>query len=409
MSAKNQNSTEQNQSDLFLLMRDLYEKLICLDYAKEFVPNYKCPPIHRYYFCQPINQAQQFFAFCCLSSYLINKLNGQNKNSLTIDSYDDPNLTIEKILKAARHHVDVSNFANLQHKLKQGYGLEVINLLNSLVDKLLNETFTDNMDNEIKIVIRNADGDEQDENENEDDIENNEDNEIELEEEFEDYLDDESDLVVHDDEWQDTSANDDNDQQEREMIESDIDVTEFKLELERVLPKINASFMNNYGYGKDRIGENEWRIHLQAAQKYHGNIETIFNQTNGMLTNMIADIRTNMDKIRSKENYLQQNSNTILAEWINVRQKALSLQEQVNQGENELEEKSLQLQRLNEEDKQTKQSIEEFSLKITDSSPLAEAKKAREMLRQELTRVNLQIGVAVQTLVRHVYLHSTYS
>lgn len=415
-SSKNIGSEEISE-ELLEKMRQLNEKLLALDYSREFVSNYKCPPIHRYFFCKQINQAQQFFAFCCLSSYLLSKLNN-GRQEIKVDSFDDPNLTIDKIIGASQPYGigDVS-----KNRLKIGYGAEVITLLSILTDKLFSERYQ-NQEANIEIIVRSGDGSriEVEEDDDEDYIEDeDEENEIVLEEEFEDYLETESDLVVHDgddEEWQDTSLETNQQQLQRQMIQAtEIDLSEWKLELERILPQMNAHrFMKNQS--KDRMTmfmatndmSNEWRIHLQAARRHHTNIETIFSQTEGMLTKIEAEMKTSMEKIAAKESYLHQNCNTILAEYINVRQRAIELKQSLDQAESELEARSLRLQELNEEDRSTKQSIEEFSLRMTDSSPLAEAKKAREMLKQEMIRISLQIGVAIQILVRHVSAHSSY-
>ena len=410
-------SSEEISEELLEKMRQLNEKLLALDYSREFVSNYKCPPIHRYFFCKQINQAQQFFAFCCLSSYLLSKLNN-GRQEIKVDSFDDPNLTIDKIIGASQPYGigDVS-----KNRLKIGYGAEVITLLSILTDKLFSERYQ-NQEANIEIIVRSGDGSriEVEEDDDEDYIEDeDQENEIVLEEEFEDYLETESDLVVHDgddEEWQDTSLETNQQQLQRQMIQAtEIDLSEWKLELERILPQMNAHrFMKNQS--KDRMTmfmatndmSNEWRIHLQAARRHHTNIETIFSQTEGMLTKIEAEMKTSMEKIAAKESYLHQNCNTILAEYINVRQRAIELKQSLDQAESELEARSLRLQELNEEDRSTKQSIEEFSLRMTDSSPLAEAKKAREMLKQEMIRISLQIGVAIQILVRHVSAHSSY-
>ncbi|KAH9415795.1 intraflagellar transport 57 [Dermatophagoides pteronyssinus] len=410
-------ASEEISEELLEKMRQLNEKLLALDYSREFVSNYKCPPIHRYFFCKQINQAQQFFAFCCLSSYLLSKLNN-GRQEIKVDSFDDPNLTIDKIIGASQPYGigDVS-----KNRLKIGYGAEVITLLSILTDKLFSERYQ-NQEANIEIIVRSGDGSriEVEEDDDEDYIEDeDQENEIVLEEEFEDYLETESDLVVHDgddEEWQDTSLETNQQQLQRQMIQAtEIDLSEWKLELERILPQMNAHrFMKNQS--KDRMTmfmatndmSNEWRIHLQAARRHHTNIETIFSQTEGMLTKIEAEMKTSMEKIAAKESYLHQNCNTILAEYINVRQRAIELKQSLDQAESELEARSLRLQELNEEDRSTKQSIEEFSLRMTDSSPLAEAKKAREMLKQEMIRISLQIGVAIQILVRHVSAHSSY-
>lgn len=384
---------------LFQSMQDLNDKLLALDYSKEFVSTFKCPPINRYFFCKKTNQAQQFFTFCCLSSYIVNKVSG--KSDLKVDSFDDPNLIIEKILAAAQKHIDVSGYT--KNKFKQGYGAEVIDFLSKLADQYCLQNRDSIQSGQIVISFVSNDGVKLDsgDDDNEDDDDNDDDNEIELEEEFGDYIITEGDNLEEDG-WEDIVS----DEEDRKMIVANTDVTEWKLELERILPQLNARFMGQTLY-KSGDYDNEWRLHHQAAVSHHSNIKNTFVQTENLIRNLTNDLRSSLEKIHSKENYLHQNLNTILAEWANVRERALKLRQTFEKLNSEVQEKSERLQQLTEEDKFTKQSIEEYSLSMTDSSPLVEAKKARESLKADLVKVNLQIGVAIQTLVKLVTLHTS--
>lgn len=385
---------------LYQSMYDLNEKLLSLDYSKEFVSTFKCPPVNRYFFSKKTNPAQQFFTFCCLSSFVVNKLS--DRDVLKVDSFDDPNVTIDKILNSAQNYIDIAPFASVKHSFKQGYGVEIINFLTLLVDQYwIRKSDSLHSDN-VTIAFISTDGvrveasEEDEDNDVDEDIE--EDNEIELEEEFGDYIIDGNNI---DEPWDDSWT----EQLDKKMIVANTDVSEWKLELERILPQLNARFI---GQNMHRSGayDNEWRLHHEAAVSHYSNIGNVFHRTESMVRNLTTDLRVSLDKIQSKEKYLHQNLNTILAEWSNVRERALKLRQTFDKLNSDVKEKSEQLQELTEEDKSTKQSIEEYSLSMTDSSPLVEAKKAREMLKNDLVKVNLQIGVAVQTLVKHVSLHT---
>lgn len=393
--------------ELFESMRNLNGKLLAVDYGKEFSSLYKCPAVNRMFFCRQTNVAQQFFTFCCLSSYLINKLNG--RNDFKVDSFDDPNLTIDKLLSAAQSFIDIGAFAKTKSKLKQGWGVEVIQFLNKLAEKYWSvvqrkREETNGQGGIINVRIVSVDGSvlngDEDLDEDMDDLNDEQDNEIELEEEFDDYIITDADNF--EEVWNDTVAT----IPEKSMIIANTDTTEWKLELERILPQLSVHSLGMSSY-RNRSYDSEWRIHYQASKTHYDAIQQNYASTDKMIQALSNDLKTSLDKIKSKENYLHQNLNTILAEWSNVWERLVKLRTINEQLRGETRAKSERLQQLTDEDKQVKQSVEEYSLRMTDSSPLVEAKKAKEMLKHEMIKVNLQIGVAIQTLVRHVTLYTS--
>ncbi len=308
-------------------MAELQAKLLALDYSKAFVSAYKCPPINRYYFCRPGGSqgagGQQFFAFTCLASFLLNRLN--ERADFKVDSFDDPNLTIDRILNAAGAHVDISAFANARAKFKAGFGGEVIGLLGRLVDKVcLKElpTATERgSSNLVTVRFLNADGspvDGGDEEGGEDELDNDiEDDEIELEEEFADYIIDEEMMgpdgmfvAGEDDGWDDDPFGQQAENEKKlAMITASTDLTEWKLELERILPQLNARLLGQSMLGGGgRAGMNgsssidtEWRLHYAAATAQNATIKGVYGQTAALVGALSGEIRAALEKIDAKE------------------------------------------------------------------------------------------------------------
>lgn len=403
---------------LYQLNYGLVCKLLAMNYSQEFSTKFKCPPISSYYFCRESNQAQQFFSFCCLSAYILNKLDAQS--NFKVDIFDDPGVTIDKIVTTAGKHIDVEQFNQQKSKLRLGYGFEVLTFLNNLIT-----TFLGSKDNNlntakssIKLIrvvggVNSEEGNDQDEDDdNEEDVEIDEENEIELEEEFDDYIitEEESPFM---DMWDDQQSESGEanavptvEQAKKEMIISTTNSTEWRLELERVQPQLTARSLSKL-LAKSGVPESEWRLHYETMLAQRTNIDVVNKQVSSHLRRLLADLQSSLEKISTKENYLQQNLNIMLAEWANVKTKVADFRQHFEAIETETKDKSQRLQVLNDESRAIKQSVEEYSFRMTDNSPLVEAKKARDILRQDLIKVNLQIGVAIQTLVRHASIYTT--
>lgn len=145
-------------------MNILYHKLIALNYRQEFCPEYKCRPIHKYYFSYPTqNSNEQYFTFACLCTWLIKK-KCQFNLKLDPQDYEDPETTIRAIVEALRLILaDVAsnsdndiNFA--PGRLLSGYGPEVVWTLNVIADAALRVctdllTTTNGPNKQIKIEV----------------------------------------------------------------------------------------------------------------------------------------------------------------------------------------------------------------------------------------------------------------
>lgn len=57
----------------FVVMEDLMDKLKLVNYDTEFTTQFKVKPISRHYFAIPTNPGEQFYMFCSLTAWLIQK------------------------------------------------------------------------------------------------------------------------------------------------------------------------------------------------------------------------------------------------------------------------------------------------------------------------------------------------
>jgi estrogen-related receptor beta like 1 len=364
----------------FQSMHDLNDKLLAINYSKQFVQQFKCPPINRYFFCRQTNSAQQFYTFSCLSSFLLNQLNPNVV--INVEDFEDPNLTIDTIINASNDFIDISFYNNNRNKFKVGFGQEIINFLNDLINKVINNYNNNNINtNSNGIVIKGFD-ETNDEDINED-INSDEVNAILLEEEQYDYN------LIDDKPQEDEDIDQKKDNQ---IMKSECDINEWKIEVERVLPQLRVKMIN-------KSAENEWRNHYNSVSVNHLNMKSLCEQTFTSIQTLLNELRLNDDKINSREKYLKQQLEHILEEWIAIRLRVIKMRDEYSSVSSGVVLKSSQLAELSQLIETMKQDMELFSNKMTDSSPLIVAKRAKDNLKQELNSIELRIGVAIQTLI----------
>ncbi|XP_017365913.1 intraflagellar transport protein 57 homolog [Cebus imitator] len=117
---------------MFVVMEDLVEKLKLLRFEEEFLrkSNLKAPS--RHYFALPTNPGEQFYMFCTLAAWLINKAGHPFEQP---QEYDDPNATISNILSELRSFGRTADFP--PSKLKTGCGEHVCYVLDCLAEEAL--------------------------------------------------------------------------------------------------------------------------------------------------------------------------------------------------------------------------------------------------------------------------------
>ncbi|XP_015786721.1 intraflagellar transport protein 57 homolog [Tetranychus urticae] len=380
----------------FQSMHDLIEKLILLKYDKEFCPVYKCQPLHRYYFTIQTNPGEQFYVFSCLSVWLIKeKCQLKMTSELNPQDYEDPNVTIHGILDAVRLIVDKVSIA--PNKIKQGYGSEVIWILNTLTDDALSKNQFARSPIVVKVLTSDKDY-ELDNIEEDKIIEDEDDIEINFNDQFT-LLDDEygdfDNEMVTDKLYTQSLVN-----RPQAILASNVDSAEWKIEVERVLPQLKVILRSS-------DHKADWRAHIEEMYRHRNEVEKHFETTSNSLKKLSDEINKEMAQIGAREKYLQLQLETLTSEYNSLEAHLKQATESYKMVSGGVTEKSRKLASISEELDSVKEEMEKRGTAMTDGTPLISIRKALTTIKQEIVSLDIRIGVAMHTLLRIKVADST--
>ncbi|KAI5709579.1 hypothetical protein M8J75_001397 [Diaphorina citri] len=261
----------------FSQMEEFLDKLKLLNYDDYFSKNLKIRPLNRHYFALQTNPGEQFFMFTSLAAWLFSKA------GLSMEApqeSDDPNSLIATIL-------DLTHFP--PNKLKQGYGQHVIYILDAVADRGLKQNkFNFKRPQPPKEVTTEEVIVEDDSELLLEKIE--EEMVAEISSEDEDALMNIEDLHrMNNISFQDSSSKPDH------VLESNVDETEWRLEVERVLPLLRVTLKSD---------TRDWRSHLDQIRSHKQKMEDTMKSAQTHLEKLSADMSTSLDKIAMREKML---------------------------------------------------------------------------------------------------------
>lgn len=366
----------------FSLMEDLLDKLKLINYDKEFVKDLRIKAVNRHYFAQQTNPGEQFFMFTSLSAWLIRKT---GRPFETPQEFDDPNSTISNILDVLRQMGDTIDFP--PSKLKQGFGDQAIFVLNRLADEAIKHqsfrwktpTYPQEeaeeetmMDDDAELTLAKV----------EEELLNQPDS------------DEDEDQILGLDDLKSRSRSfaeaNDNIKLE-EILESNTDMSEWRLEVERVTPQLKITIRND---AKD------WHGRLEQMHQYRDGIQDNLGSTQNQLNKLHTDIQYTLEKIGSREKYLNTQLESMLLEFRGLQDQMAQTKEQYRQVSGGVTERSRLLAQVTDELESVKQDMEERGSSMTDGTPLVNIKKALTRLKNDVLAMDVRIGVSEHTLLQ---------
>ncbi|XP_046388605.1 intraflagellar transport protein 57 homolog [Ischnura elegans] len=378
-------STEDNENGPgsaftpFVLMDEVMHKLSALGYHEDFVQGLKMKPLNRHYFALATNPMEQFFSFISLCAWLIKKM---GKPFEQPQEYDDPNSIISSILDCVREKGIAITFP--PSKLKQGYGENVVFILDKLTDEALKY---------CKISWKKPIMPPEPEI-----IEGVSDDEAEL---VLEKIEEELAAVYSDDEDPETMENDilalrgfGNELSQPEkpsVLESKVSVNEWKLEVERVLPQLKVTI---------KPDPRDWMYHLSDMHRYQDSMKDAFQSSKVNLEKLYADISQSMEKIGVREKYLNNELESLIAEYSVLQRQLTEAQEAYNAACTSISSHSQMLSQLTEELELVKQETEERGSSMTDGTPLVNIKKAVAQLKGEIALQEVRLGISEHCLLQ---------
>ncbi|KAK7790013.1 hypothetical protein R5R35_013341 [Gryllus longicercus] len=365
----------------FVMMENLLDKLKLLNYDTEFVKSLMMKPIHRHYFAIQTNPGEQFFIFTSLAAWLI-RLTG--KQFEQPQEYDDPNSTISSILDAVRQLGRSVDFP--PSKLKQGYGEHAVTVLDTLVDAAIQSTGFSWQKPKPPPELEDDEGVIEDESE------------LILEKVEEEmaaaYSDEEEENLLHIDDLQTLPfgrKSMQESQKPEEILESNTDMENWKLELERVLPQLKVTI---------KTDPRDWRSHLEQMQHHRSGIEEALTNTKVQLDKLHTEISRTLEKIGSREKYLNSQLEPVLVQYRSLQDEMSRLNEQYQDVSGGVAERTRSLANITEELESVKQEMEERGSSMTDGTPVVNIKKAIARIKNEITAMDVRLGVLEHSLMQ---------
>ena len=350
------------------------EKLKVLNYEESFCAAKGKPAFSRIHFVFPgPNPSVQFDDFVDLCSWLFFEIS-HNSDLFKRDQFDDPNTVANKIMLALRQFDFRSSFAT--NKLKSACGEAVCSVLDFLAERALEQAkFRWQLPTYPDAEVGGGD-------EPEDDDEDND----EIEDEVEGTIDD--DLFFQ----ESVGAEPENslDASAHNMLTSHIDPVAWKTELERIGPKLRT---------QQQLSLNEWRAHVDQTLSSKSQIERVLSSTQGDLKALNRDISEEMNKMSTREKYINNQFVAIGQDFKEIKQRLEELETKsaaVNEVTTKLQS---ELTEVSERADEMKDTLESRDSGIHDSSPLVRVKAALQHIKNEVYSFDLRVGVISNTLL----------
>jgi len=351
---------------------ELVDTLMLLDYESKFC-NREMKALSRSYFVFAApNTAHQFKYFTALVVWGLSVLRVQ----ADWDEYDDPNTVITNMLVAMK---DLGVQVNtVPGKLKAGYGESVCLVLNALFKEVLRrsgfEWSVPNFPDEGLADEAEVDSDAEIHSVGEDEMPAD---------------GEEDDLMCQEEDIKKPEEN--SDDQDHQVLQASIDPTLWKLEVERVVPKLKVTIPND---------AKEWRTHLSQTRGYKQVIESQFPAAKAQLEKLSKELGGALERIRNKEAFINSQFDHRALDYRQQQEELSTVQTQYTELNEVVMNLQIELKNLNEELEVVKNDMEERSSTVTDTAPIVKMKDAFKKLRSDTRQLEVRIGVVSHTLMQ---------
>lgn len=369
----------------------LVDKFKVLDYEKEFCKRKKGnrKPLSRSYFALQATD-NQFFYFTGLLSWLLGLAGVEFKEP---KEFDDPNLTCNNIL-AALKKLGFASPSYHASKLTAGYGKEVCGVLDGLVDYVLEKR---NFSYRRPVYL--PDGYKEDAEVDDDAGDTDQADQF-----ARPHYDDEETEEAYMDvaglgalapgaagtaDAPKGSANV-QENEEKAMLQSKIDPNLWKIELERVAPKLRILL---------NADAKDWRSHLEEVHDHSKSISKNWPESKQVLEKLRSELNGSLDKLQTREKFLNEQFEHLMSQYRSSRTLLTDVQENYNKRTESISDRNNELHRIKEQLDDMKHLMDEKGTNISDATPVVRIKNAIKKLAEELGEMEVRIGVVSNTLL----------
>ncbi|CAG9540491.1 unnamed protein product, partial [Cercopithifilaria johnstoni] len=204
--------------------------------------------------------------------------------------------------------------------------------------------------------------------------------------------DDDNEIVMDLEVMLSSRITDDKNQQPLDgILHSNTDVNSWKLEVERVAPRLKVTFEQD---------SKDWRMHLEQMRSLQKTLAELLNTTEPHLQSICNELGKTMERISSREKHFNSQLESVLTKFCLAKERMNEAREKYKEISGGISERTQKLQRVNDELEQIKQQIDEKSLRNSDGAPILKLKQALQKMESEILTMNVQISVIEQSLLQ---------
>lgn len=183
-----------------------------------------------------------------------------------------------------------------------------------------------------------------------------------------------------------------------QILHAQVDPIEWKIELERVTPKLKAH---------QTLGTNEWRSHVDQTITSKSSIERILEDAQSDLQSINRSVLDEINRTRTKEKYINHQFHNMLEEFKDVKQKVEDFQRRSVKANEVVTKYTNELAEISEKLDDMKDTFNSKDSGMHDTSPLVRIKASLQQIKSEVNEFDLRIGTATTTTTTtHSLTHS---
>jgi intraflagellar transport protein 57 len=327
---------------------DTLDKLKYLNYTQTFCQPNHIQPLTRYSLLVPSsNPNEQYYTYVLLLTHLLNSL--LPTPTPVPAQFDDPNATCGNLI-ATLKSIGITDIS--PSRLKQGWGDCCTTVLSSVVDLVIAKSPA------FQQPIHKMD------------------------EYAEEAFVDVDAEVTTDTIVDNIHASVDDDDDELVLISNQkanlpvkeeplADPTEWRLEVERVTPLLKVVLPN----------DKQWRTHVALITTHLSKIEATTRVTNPRLVAVSGEVEEGLEKIKSREKYIQGQFGEEIEVYKRVVGELALLKQKVSGSSASVNQLSTELASISEELESVKSRIDELGSGMTDSKPLMAIKHGSSKIK----------------------------
>jgi len=357
-------------------MDEVLEICKILNYEVEFCAKEQLDPFTHTYFAIPApNPGVQFKTFADTVLWLFKMSN----NDFSLDKFDDPNTTVNKMMLALKTIGFQLDFP--AGKLKQAHGEAVCSVLKFLAEKAMDERGI----RWQRPVYSEEDYPEEADADDDADVGD------EVEDELDAADDDDGEILYSEMRQVDDDEDDTLDKSSHGILDSKLDPVLWATELERVGPKLRTNVKN---------ANQEWRGHIEQSKRHEATLTANMPQSMTQLETIGNTVRDALQRVSAKEASINSQFENLTEQYHQAQKRLKEVTEEYNTSSTGVSNLTSELSAVTEKLETVKNQVNNRGTSMTDSSILIQIKTALQSIRKEIQNFEVRIGVVGHTLMQ---------